>query len=79
MFKNLRILFKLGHIDRNITFMQSPPMLAWTPYQMLQEQLVADQQRMLNVSYHAIAPLLKTHQRLPQIPKEVRATTGNVM
>jgi hypothetical protein len=55
------ILFKLGHIDRNITFMQSPPMLAWTPYQI-----------------HAIAPLLKTHQRLPQIPKEVRATTGNV-
>jgi hypothetical protein len=47
IFKNLRILFKLGHIDRNITFMQSPPMLAWTPYQMLQEQLVADHRRML--------------------------------
>jgi len=29
--------FTLGHIDRNITFMQSPPMLAWTPYQMLRE------------------------------------------
>ena len=29
-------------------------------------------------AHHAIAPLLKTHQRLPQMPKLVRATTGNV-
>jgi hypothetical protein len=31
-----------------------------------------------DVTYHAVAPLLKTHHKLPQIPKEVRATTGNV-
>lgn len=30
----LGILFTLGHIARNITSMQLPPMLAWTPYQM---------------------------------------------
>lgn len=29
-------------------------------------------------TYHAITPLLNTHHRLPQTPKLVRATTGNV-
>jgi hypothetical protein len=33
--QDARMLFTLGHIDRNITFMQSPPILAWTPYQIL--------------------------------------------
>lgn len=28
---------------------------------------------------HAIAPRLNVHQREPQIPNDVRATTGNVM
>lgn len=30
-----RISLTLGHIARSITFMQSPPMLAWTPYHTL--------------------------------------------
>jgi hypothetical protein len=81
--------FTLGHIDRNITFMQSPPILAWTPYQMLREascqhepievcfDLSSRYDR--HMTYHAITPLLKTHHRLPQMPKEARATTGNVI
>src|SRR6266851_808456 len=81
------MLFTLGHIDRNITFMQSPPMLTWTSYQILRVAscrwravgvyLYRDMTR--NMAYHEIAPLLKVHHKLPQIPKEARATTGNVV
>lgn len=32
-----------------------------------------------DVTHHAIAHLLKTHHGLSRIPKEARATTGNVI
>lgn len=34
-----RIFCTLGHIDRSMTFMHVPPMLDWTPYQILEVEL----------------------------------------
>lgn len=73
---NARIFSTEGHIDLSITSIQLPPMLAWTPYQILGEY----EPRLdhCTITYQAIAPRLNVHHRLPYRPKLVLATTGNV-
>jgi hypothetical protein len=51
-----------GQIASIMSLTHSPPIQAWTPYQI-----------------QAMAALLKTGQRAPQIPKLERDTTGNEM
>ena len=60
-----RISFTLGQIARSMTFMQSPPILACTPYQMLRYG-VRDKVNIIEIiTHHAIAPRLNVHHRLP--------------
>lgn len=80
----LAISFTLGHIIRSITRTQVPPMLDCTPYHMLQSGhsqswTVTTRRAWL---HHERAPhttpRLEIHHRLPNMPKLVRLTTGNV-
>ena len=77
-FLNLRISLTLGQIARSITKTHVPPMLDCTPYQILQcNEWNAVRTR--HNTHHAIAALLNTHHKLPNIPKLARFTTGKVI
>jgi hypothetical protein len=58
----LGILSNEGQMALIMRRTHSPPIQAWTPYQI-----------------HAIAALLKTGHKAPQVPKLARVTTGNEM
>jgi hypothetical protein len=76
-----------GCCSRSAISTPSCSLLTWTSYQILRVAscrwravgvyLYRDMTR--DMAYHEIAPLLKVHHKLPQIPKEARATTGNAI
>jgi len=74
---NLRMLFTLGHIARSITFIQSPPMLACTPYQILEETAAKLSFSPMYYQSRDAPSHRPSVKRAPQAPIQAKTGPGN--